>query len=367
MKLKGKAIVVCIFLQMMTGCAHTTKDMESDEIIIPENLIVAVPASIENERTTARIYEAEYWELSLETAQDLLLKGNIIETDIAAVGTAYIAETTEKEEYLMLCDGGKAFYGDIDHSYGGFYYHTTVEGIIEYETVIPYSSPFVHLSSNSISGETNEGYGKEDLDFQTYSAAQAEMLTLFSDMGLDMNVVEGYTIDLETQMQKYLNDENSLEKPSTEGYLFLWEQVLDGIPFIPYTWNTGKDRNGRYVPGQTIFSFQTENGLSNLFANGLLRVIDEGKKVNLISYEEAYIRILKELGSGHFANEATLGEGNLYYVGLTEDEAWKYKLVPAWCFRLCRNVMEGEERNEECRVWIEYYVIDAQTGEWLMH
>ena len=300
------------------------------------------------------LYEAEYWKSTDYDLEADLLKGEIVDHKIWAVGSQTIANYQGKDEYLYFHDGGEAYFGEKGRSVdGGFTYVDTSAGDW-YSERVTNSLVWDHLntiSCGSIEPTNPELWGDEDLAFRSFQDVEDDLLQQFQKLDLNMQVVEKYTINV---------------SPEQNCYLLMFTEMIDEIPLVPYFYTEGDVQRKNWLLNCNASVYVGEDGIMDAYVAQLVQPTQKLEKVEIISLNEAK-SALEERMKAKYTSDVAVEHMGLYYVGMPGAEKESFRLTPFWLFCVSSEVTEQTVNGWETTTEVCYEVLNAVDGEWLQH
>ncbi|MBD8499499.1 hypothetical protein [Paenibacillus arenosi] len=389
-----------MFLLSITGCTRTQDKQQREptsetvdlptylqSVKLPTNLTTAFDPSAVKSIDSANIYITRHLELDPESVTKHLLRGEIVEHIPQAVGPGFKAKKEGMIEYLYVYDGGKSF-GTKSDVNGGLSYGVVQEGLhdLSSSSVIGISAGSPDMNEQLNENLTRSNYQSyTDLSFETYADALAVVKDKLDKIGLPrLDVVEAYSIDLETVERHYAlyrenlknrnmeNEEREIHwSKDDERYLIHYRQLVDEIPVTNVKWESATgartDHLGNYMPTTVIQVEYAKDGIVRIGAGNLYDIdpAKSGKKQSLIHAAEA-LRVLLDEYDELILNEGTrITTLELNYVSIPEGDAGSYKLIPAWVMDIAK---PDTYKDPQSGASINYdlygrYVVNAITGE----
>lgn len=352
-----KILISVLSIFTLSGCTHF---FSTNELDVPKNqhvgnLVIKFDFEAVSEIEKATIYEVEFMELDEAPILELF-------TDTMSYGVF-------NEEFA-------AFNGGLNESIG------------KYESVVTFEPR--HFIGSYLSIRNDGAYqSKVDLEFETFETVLNNVELLLQIIGMpDLDLAETYSLDLESlekQTLKYLtaifNDEeiakmfpiNESELKSTaqdlevpiedleelnsiiqwsiedEAYLFLFRQIIDGIPVTNMMWrNAPVGDQGNITP--SLWILYSQCGLESLNFNRLIQVSNPLEEIDIITKQQALSSLME-----HYENELTFNEIEILTMELMYLNLEASILTPVWLFG-------GKQIFEEYEEYF-YIGVDAQTGE----
>lgn len=308
--------------------------------------------------TEVTLYEAEYWKSTDYDLEADLLKGEIVDHKVWAVGSQTIANYQGKDEYLYFHDGGEAFYGEWKNVVdGGFTYVDTSAGDWYSENATD-SLVWDHLntiSGGSIEPTNPELWGDEDLAFRSFQEVEDDLLQQFQKLDLNMQVVEKYTVNV---------------SPEQNCYLLMFTEMIDEIPLVPYFYTEGDVQRKNWLLNCNASVYVGEDGIMDAYVTHLVQPTQELEKVEIISLNEAK-SALEERMKAKYTSDVEVEHMGLYYIGMPGAEKESFRLTPFWLFCVSSEVTGqtkiGTEIYTRTTTEVCYEVLNAVDGEWLQH
>ena len=314
----------------------------------------------------AKIYTSKYWEWDEDRLVNLLIGDEDATTEITAMGVSYYLETEEDGKALLLWDGGERW-GDPSPLNGGFRYvvnkrtrNNQNEECFDYGKVL-YLEPV-----SSALEDRNEDYpdAKEtELSFQSYEEAKAEVEEVIQEVGLlYMEEMQTYSITSEIAKQHMeLRGEQDLAAWSeeNEAYMFMYHQVIDGIPIVEYHWGEPPVQLGD-APNSYLIMIKDAEGIVDIECKNLHCLTNEGEEHDLIPYEQAE-EVIREKYKYIVSQKITVKDAKLRYMAIQTENG--YDLIPAWFFTIWREFPTEREGVTITNLEEEYAAVNAVTGK----
>jgi len=206
------------------------------------------------------------------------------------------------------------------------------------------------------------------MSYKDALAAVEELL--YDTLGFpELEVAEAYSMDLETMLEHYElykaaeggKEEITFSKDD-ECYLFLFRQVIDGIPVVNIYWKQATFGE-ETVPVTYVIVYYTKDGVRDIYAIDLLDIIEGGENKPLISAAKALHVVIDDYSEIILENETIVESMELCYVGVPVEKG--YELVPAWVFRIVETVKFTNQADGNVYSYdsYSYYVVNAITGD----
>lgn len=345
---------------------------------LPQNLSVTFDPSVVQSPASASTYSASFLAFDKDTVMENLLRREVVATQNYAEGPWFQTGDEALTEYLILYDGGKSL-GMNSGVDGGIGYSAYIDG----NSLVGKLSAVVSVYPGFPSYEDQVSkYGiKTDyasfagLSFTGYANALAAVEKVLNAVGFPRHAVaEAYSLDLATIEKHYSlykaaaadksrkkADEVSWSKDD-ECYMFLFRQMVDGIPLADVNWQEGT----RAVDEATesyITVYYSKDGVIRIEAQGIFDVSLGGEDYTLISAVQALDTVIDSYSEIVLDRKTEIVSMELNYVGIKTADG--YELVPAWIFGIDK-ASQSKDSNDDTMIPYDgysYYVVNAVTGE----
>lgn len=316
-----------------------------------------------------KVYEANYIELDVNDVTDLLIKNEIIDDEIYAMGHQFQTDT----ESLIIYDGGEAM-GMQSGVNGGFLYiHRPTNDMIDYYTIASIHAGPPLLDAQLDKYNQNEDFATfQDLDFKPYKEAEKEIDSVLSSIGIEGIQTElVYALDTETMKQhdalyRKVDTEADLKdvnwNSNQEAYLFISRQQIDNIPLINFIWQE-KTRDVEEATETEVYAIYNSNGIHQLSVTNYFSIVDSQAPVDILNLSEALDIAEKYYSSIILSKGTVIDKAELFYIAIEQNHS--YKLTPAWVFQLVKEAETPDTPNSKPEKYVDYsyFVIDAITGD----
>ena len=376
-----QVIPLCILLVLLSVSCGSEKEENSSDTAslaeylsaadLPENLSIRFDPDAVEQITTAKLYQADFLEFDEPAVKEAFLKYGVTEEHSYAEGPQWETEAGNEKEYLSILDGGASYFGQEKSNSGVSYSHyingqPPLYSIGMIVTIAP--DP---IDQNQIMADDKHDFASfADLAFEPYAKARDAVTEQLTKAGFpDMEIVETYSLDLGTMQRhqtQYLKDYSD-QFPETadevrkltyteedEAYLFLYRQMVDGIPLANTPWLAfGIDTFVTYTSVSVLY---TKDGIRDIQSH-MFFTPGAGAESELIGGAEACQRLIDTYAQSILETDTRVESMELNYVAVATDRG--YELIPAWLFRVAiLTEYQGETYDR-----YTFFVLNACTGE----
>ncbi len=364
-----------ILLLSLFGCSKDNRDdtLTLEEYLTQDELKDRISIKFDpddvKDFSDANVYEAEYWIFDENNVKSVLLHYPQTSEMADEAFSSYTTEEGDAEEtlYFYAQDNIKNNFEYTHHFRQNFdienYYFLYPE-----ETTNGFG-----VSANNLIANPKKW---KDLDFMPYQSVMKEVEKVFDALDFpEYRCQEVKALDLQslTQVYRYFEELNMNDPTSTvpvqpikenETYVLQYRQIIDDIPVMNYRSYQDPEKLCR----RSIISVgYTEEGISDLYVNGLLKV-GEGENQKIISSAKAASILADYFKTDPYTRDYRLESFELVYQAFLDKSNGKLTLAPFWFIRA------SEPFTEELEVPIEfgsslhvlsyrYFFVNAVTGE----
>lgn len=369
-----------------TGTPPPTADTGQDlaafmrQLELPANLTLAFDPDQVSTVPSAAAYSAHKILLDVATAQEVLLRREVVETQDYAEGPWFRTGDSRLAEYLCVYRG--VIQGGLTYTWvrDGSWLTTKLSHVICAEP-----GP----DDRSSIGPFQDACRKKafppaaDLSFMDYADARTALLTKLQAIGFpDLEISETYTLDLETiraQHGIYRAEARAAGLPedvwpartwseADTCYIFLCRQQIDGLPVFGLSWQgqaASTSAAGDPMPGSEMVAYWTQDGLASLRAYGWYECGEREPEQFLIGPVQALQAVLDDLDDVILSRPTWLASLELCYVSIPDrqDEDF-FTLLPAWVIGIGEawERPDNDERVAGPYIDYTYAVVDAVSG-----
>lgn len=363
-------LMLCLLVgTSLLGCSKTekvtydeTKSNWNNETL-DENVVANFQAELID---TSYIYKAKYKALEVQKMKDIFFENDTSKVEI--------------EKYLYSQEYEEFGYIEYLHSATGTEITTAFDGVHGYTKEYPYYTNFFSADMNdSIYNEKTkrDNLGTdEELSFLTKNDMEKDIREKIEQLDIDFEIGEIY---IRTLSSEYLNqiqekaiqeqaeieeDEKTYDsslirdwKEEDGAYYVVIESVKDGVPLNGTVFV--ECSNGTMISPYRMNCIINKDGIQ--YVDFSYVEITEKEECDLISADHAVKSLKEDITSVIVTDKYLIENAVLCSTIVMEMGTTEVSLKPVWMFDV--STEEIEKSNDERSSFVEYYLVDAVTGE----